>query len=110
MSEPKCETCKWFRLKGDDDLGYCHRRAPVTQGRPLTNTWDFCGEHEEKAPKANKGASRICATCKRTPSLASPGYILTYYPKVWVCSAGHGNAWGAKHSNVTPHLTRATDV
>ena len=63
--EPKCETCRWFRLvPKDESMGACHRRAPVTQGRPITSTWDFCGEHEEKPRQAK---SRVCADkgCQR---------------------------------------------
>ncbi len=111
MSEPKCKTCRWFRPPAaemyDQDIGTCHRRAPVTDHMPAVSEQGFCGEHEEPPRKANKG-SRVCAICQHTPSLASPGYTLTYYPNVWVCSAAHGNAWGQRHNTgEPPHLTRA---
>ncbi len=120
MSEPKCKTCRWFSLKGNDDLGYCHRRAPVTQGQPLTNTWSFCGEHEylpgcepdgefvtEKGLRGyrfrgtagSEGiGARVCCNCQGGMlSYDRLGFWLADYNDQWVCSETCGTNWGRKH-------------
>lgn len=58
MSEPTCETCKfWYRL--DDEEGMCRRYPPFTVRTdpnigmdaftfPATSMSEWCGEHQPK--------------------------------------------------------------
>jgi hypothetical protein len=67
MSEPKCETCRWWKLVELCALpeGECRRNTPMMQGQiaphgnsvfqnpagavwPQCNRSDWCGQHQHK--------------------------------------------------------------
>lgn len=67
MSNPTCETCRWWEefAPDGDPLGSCHRNAPApAMGQdaesdpeafwPVTQGHDFCGEHASKPQEVSK--------------------------------------------------------
>jgi hypothetical protein len=49
-----CNTCMWFVVKGDANLGRCRRRCPTMNGYPAVFTTDWCGDHKLDETKLEK--------------------------------------------------------